>query len=112
MAIAQADDTYPCASLYVGNLSPDVTEAMLLEKFSQVGPILSIRVCRNTVTNRSLGYAYVDFETPTDAERALDTMDLRPFNGRQCSILWSQHDPSIYVKNFGKDFDTETKGYL
>jgi len=103
------------ASLYVGDLHPDVTEAMLYEIFNAVGPVGSIRVCRDSVSRKSLGYSYVNYHAMADAEQALSTLNYTNIKGRACRIMWSQRDPSgrknapgnIFVRNLDRNIDNK-----
>ena len=116
VGMATASGVPQFASLYVGELGANVTEAQLYEIFNTVGPVASIRVCRDTVSRRSLGYAYVNFHSVADAERALDTLNYSHIKGQSCRIMWSQRDPSlrksgagnIIVRNLDKNIDSKS----
>jgi len=99
-----ATKIYPAASLYVGDLLPEVPEGLLYDVFNAVGTVSSIRVCRENSTRQSLGYAYVNFSSAQDAERALQILNNTPIKDKPCRIMWVQRDPSVRRSPVGNVF--------
>src|SRR3974390_1107100 len=57
--------------LYVGNLSPGVTEADLRLLFSRIGAVAELELKLDPTTHQSRGYAFVTMANPELAEAAL-----------------------------------------
>ena len=62
------EPTRQFASLYVGDANDDVIDAVLYETFTAVWSVASVRINRDSVTRRSLGYAYLNLHSVPHAE--------------------------------------------
>ncbi|CAD5167297.1 unnamed protein product [Musa acuminata subsp. malaccensis] len=100
-------------ALYVGDLADDVAEGQLVGLFSAVGELASVRICKDSVTGRSLGYGYVNYISPHDAMVALEKLNHTPLNGKPIRVMWSvRHREArntvignLFVKNLSNSVD-------
>ncbi|CAH8392756.1 unnamed protein product [Eruca vesicaria subsp. sativa] len=77
----RAVENGPELSIFVGDLSPDVTDTMLQELFVERYPsVKSAKVVIDSNTGRSKGYGFVRFGDESERSRALTEM-----NGALCS---------------------------
>lgn len=72
--------------LYVGNVPWSTTEAELFELFSVYGTVRSAKIILDRETNRSRGFAFVEFEDEPSAQDAVDQENDREFNGRRLKV--------------------------
>ncbi len=59
------------AKLYVGNLPYATTEDDLRSLFAQAGAVKSVALIKDRATGRSKGFAFVEMETPAEAQKAI-----------------------------------------
>ncbi len=62
-------------SIYVGNISYQVTEEDLTEVFSEYGKVTRVQVPMDRETGRQRGFAFVEMETEDEESAAIAALD-------------------------------------
>ena len=95
------------ASLYIGDLSFDVKENDILEIFSKMSGLLSVRICRDVISEKSLGYGYINFQSKKYAKRAMKKMnfyfDKNSFK-KPLRLMWKEKDKTLRISGKGNIF--------
>ena len=70
-------------TVYVGDLHPETSETSLDQLLKEaVFEVRSLKVVLDRETNKSKGYAYVNFPSKEAAEKAIRTLLYKDLNGR------------------------------
>ena len=72
--------------LFVGNLSYQTMENDLQDYFSQAGVVVSVNLMLDKATGKSRGFAFVEFSTPEEANRAVEQFHNKEFQGRSLTV--------------------------
>ncbi|CAK0783496.1 hypothetical protein CVIRNUC_006695 [Coccomyxa viridis] len=76
-------------ALYVGNLHSSVSQEMLQEIFSTLGPVGEIKIIKDKLTGLSAGYGFVQYLDPRAAEMALQSLNGRVLHGQELRVNWA-----------------------
>lgn len=73
-------------SIYVGNLSYDVTQGDLTQVFAEYGKVSRISLPTDRETGRPRGFAFVDMETDDQEAAAIENLDGAEWMGRDLRV--------------------------
>lgn len=76
----------PNSTCFVFYLPPSATNETLRQLFMRYGTVLNAYVAMDKVTNRTRGFGFVDFSTPSEAQAAVAGLDKYPLEGKFLSV--------------------------
>ncbi len=74
------------ARLFVGNLSYQTMENDLQDYFSQAGVVTSVNLMLDKMTGKSRGFAFVEFASHDEANKAIEQFHNKEFQGRALTV--------------------------
>lgn len=71
---------------YIGSINFELNEAMLKQAFQPFGPVKSVSLTFDSVTNRHKGFAFLEYETPEAAQLSIEQMNGVVLGGRNIKV--------------------------
>ncbi|MBD2410743.1 MAG: RNA-binding protein [Desmonostoc geniculatum HA4340-LM1] len=73
-------------SIYVGNLSYQVTEDDLRRAFAEYGTVARVQLPTDRETGKPRGFAFVEMQTDAEEQAAIDALDGAEWMGRDLRV--------------------------
>lgn len=73
-------------NIYVGNLPYLITEEELQKLFSEYGSVDKVNIIKDSYTQESKGFGFVEMEKQADAEEAIKKLNGSMLNGRNLKV--------------------------
>ncbi|BAC89332.1 RNA recognition motif domain-containing protein [Gloeobacter violaceus] len=80
-------------TLFVGNLPFSATEQEIVEAFTEYGEVKSVKIPMDRETGRPRGFAFVDLESETAEQAAIDDLDGATWNNREIRVNKAEPRP-------------------
>ena len=77
-------------SIYVGNLDYSIEEEDLKEVFGEYGNIKRVHIPTDRETGRVRGFAFVEMQSETDEDKAIEELDRAEWMGRTLKVNKAQ----------------------
>ncbi|CAK9159230.1 unnamed protein product [Ilex paraguariensis] len=94
-ASSQREDTSGHFNIFVGDLSPEVTDATLFACFSVYPSCSDARVMWDQKTGRSRGFGFVSFRNQQEAQSAINDLNGKWLGSRQIRCNWATKGAGI-----------------
>jgi RNA recognition motif-containing protein len=86
--------------LYVGNLSSEVDEKVLVPLFEKYGTVASVEIVKNATSGRSKGFGFVVMKEEEAAELARQNLEGTTIKGKSMVVDYAR-DRGFYENNDG-----------
>ncbi len=73
-------------NIYVGNLSPEVTEDDLRQAFEAFGEIASIKIIKDKFSGETRGFGFVEMPVKDEAQSAIDGLNGKDLKGSTLNV--------------------------
>jgi small subunit ribosomal protein S18 len=73
--------------LFISNLDFEVSNDQLRDLFAEIAPTLSVVIATDRETKRSKGFAFVEMESESAAQSAIEALNGKLINGRPMKVV-------------------------
>jgi len=86
-------------NIYVGNLSPEVTEEELRKEFMTFGRVTSVRIKKDRYSGRPRGFGFVDMPLKPEGQAAITGLNGKTLKGQRLVVNEARPRPDSRGKS-------------